>query len=185
MITLTCLQCGLEYKALSRLNGHSKPRRFCSWACASANRRGPNHPLYIDGRKKVGPYFRVLNHQHPNKDSISRVAEHRLVAECALGKPLPITAVVHHIDHDPENNDPSNLIICENESYHILLHARERRMQTAGGLDKKLCPRCLIVKSAADFPVSRYRWDGRAGICRICQAAANKQSKLKKLGILP
>jgi HNH endonuclease len=57
--------------------------------------------------------------------------EHILFAEKALGKPLPKGAVVHHMDRDGTNNNtksPWNLVICPNQGYHMLLHARARAL---------------------------------------------------------
>lgn len=50
---------------------------------------------------------------------------HRIRAENALGHPLPPTAVVHHPDKDPWNPD-ARLVICQDQSYHMLLHRRMR-----------------------------------------------------------
>lgn len=55
-----------------------------------------------------------------------RVYEHVLIAEKALGRKLPLDAVVHHIDLDPSNNDPNNLVICPDQAYHMELHMRMR-----------------------------------------------------------
>jgi len=52
--------------------------------------------------------------------------KHVLVAEKALGKSLPKGAVVHHVDLDKKNNKPSNLVICPDQAYHLLLHKRMR-----------------------------------------------------------
>lgn len=54
---------------------------------------------------------------------------HVLIAEKVLGRPLPQGAVVHHIDHDPRNNRNDNLVICESQSYHMILHRRETRLR--------------------------------------------------------
>jgi HNH endonuclease len=66
----------------------------------------------------------------------------RVVAEKALGKPLPKGAVVHHIDENPLNNTPTNLVICPNASYHRLLHYRMRALAACGSPDKKQCLFC-------------------------------------------
>lgn len=52
--------------------------------------------------------------------------EHVWIAEAALGRAMKFGEEVHHVDGNPANNDPSNLIICPSRSYHKLLHKRER-----------------------------------------------------------
>lgn len=64
------------------------------------------------------------------------------VAEKALGKSLPSGAEVHHVDEDPTNNEPSNLVICESRSYHILLHQRTDALKACGHADWKRCRIC-------------------------------------------
>jgi hypothetical protein len=54
---------------------------------------------------------------------------HILIAEKALGRRLPNGAVVHHVDEDKSNDSNRNLVICENQSYHLLLHARIRALR--------------------------------------------------------
>ena len=53
---------------------------------------------------------------------------HTLVAEQALGKPLPPDAVVHHVDEDRSNNAANNLVICPDRAYHAALHKRMRQL---------------------------------------------------------
>lgn len=69
---------------------------------------------------------------------------HVLIAEKALGKPLPKGAVVHHADGDKKNNTPSNLVICPNEEYHQLLHARMRAKKDCGNPNFRKC--CICKK---------------------------------------
>ena len=61
-----------------------------------------------------------------------RKLEHVRIAEAALGKPLPPKAEIHHVDGNKRNNDPTNLVICPNRAYHMLLHKRQRQMQAEG-----------------------------------------------------
>lgn len=70
---------------------------------------------------------------HPNSDHRGRVYEHVLVASKALGKAIPKGAVVHHVNGLRGDNRPENLVICENEAYHKLIHARMK----ARGMDTK------------------------------------------------
>lgn len=62
--------------------------------------------------------------------------EHVLVAERALGGPLPPGAVVHHMNEDKlDNFTPFNLILCPDQAYHMLLHKRMREWKVSHAQD--------------------------------------------------
>lgn len=67
---------------------------------------------------------------------------HVAVAELALRKPLPKGAVVHHVDGDPLNNWPYNLVICQDQAYHRLLHKRTNAYNACGHADWLKCKFC-------------------------------------------
>lgn len=52
------------------------------------------------------------------------VYEHRILAEKALGRPLPKGAVIHHMGSPDDNYGFCKLVICPNQEYHALLHRR-------------------------------------------------------------
>lgn len=96
--------------------------------------------------------------------------EHIKVAEKVLGKKLPKGAVVHHVDEDPTNNTPTNLVVCPSRAYHRLLHARLRIQNAGGHPDKdKVCGECRELKPKNQFYKDKNRWDGRTPECAACR----------------
>ncbi len=56
----------------------------------------------------------------PNGQSYAYL--HRVIAEKKIGRFLECNEIVHHIDRNPLNNDPSNLYVCKNAAEHRLIH---------------------------------------------------------------
>jgi hypothetical protein len=81
------------------------------------------------------------------------VLRHVLVAEKALGKPLPKGAQVHHVDYDRSNDSNENLVICQNVSYHKLLHRRTDALNACGNANWLRCSKCGKYSPASELRI--------------------------------
>ena len=98
---------------------------------------GPNNPAWKGGVtyfRKNGNYGRfAIKYARCPKEflGMSRkdgyVMEHRLIIARQLGRCLIRQEVVHHIDHNPENNAIGNLMLFESNQKHKLYEAQERQ----------------------------------------------------------
>lgn len=96
--------------------------------------------------------------------------EHSVIAERALGKPMPVKAEVHHVDGNKHNNAPSNLVICQDHAYHLLLHARTRIVRAGGNPNtERLCGSCRRLLPIEAFHPSRHLSLGTCNMCRACK----------------
>lgn len=108
---------GLVYDMLKRLG---VKMRSMSEAQINSKRSGHNHPNWKGGRSvNCQGYVTVPAKDHPNAMPNGRILEHRLVAEKKLGRLLESNEVVHHIDGNKENNDPSNLVVFTREKHNL------------------------------------------------------------------
>lgn len=71
-----------------------------------------------------------------------RVFDHVRIAEKALGKPLPPSAVVHHVNEIKTDNRNENLVICPDRAYHKLIHARTDAYNATGDANAHRCRHC-------------------------------------------
>lgn len=165
--------CGQPTKQSTR----SKPRRGIrrgDWLPFVAGHyvpaaRGEQHPSWRGGRSihdRATGYIRVYAPGHPESDSRGRAFEHRLIASDVLGKPLPAGACVHHVNGDPADNRPDNLVICQDADFHNLLHARARALDVCGNVNWLQCDFCREWDDPANMrPHSKSR---RKAVHRSC-----------------
>ncbi len=120
----------IAIKTRARL-GHVKgrPCRFIR----GHNSQVGNAPNWRGGKTKhQDGYVCVRMPNHARASNTGYVLAHVVIAEHALGHPLPSKAQVHHHNEVKSDNTGGNLVICENEAYHKLLHKRKRAYLATG-----------------------------------------------------
>lgn len=116
------------------------------------------------GCKVVTPFF--------YRGKYNYVREHVDIAERVLGKPLPDGACVHHINEDQHDNRNENLIICQDNAYHKLIHKRMEALKKCGNPNWKKCDYC----GEHDDPSNMYVYHGSGTKARHTECA-NKWRK--------
>lgn len=162
-----CAVQGCATAAVARGFCKAHLHKFYTYGDATAGRRRTDRGW---GNGHLSHGYRLLSDGKHDK-----VREHIVIAERALGRPLPPEAVVHHVDEDRANNAPSNLVICPDRAYHNLLHQRMRARDACGNPNWLRCCRCKTYDDPANLSVS----GGRA-YHRACNAEHVKKMKEKQ-----
>jgi hypothetical protein len=80
-------------------------------------------------------YILILTPSHPRAhkgDPGGYIYEHVLVAEKKLGRFLNLKERVHHIDGNPQNNSPKNLLVLSGDKEHAEIHNKRRKRNELG-----------------------------------------------------
>lgn len=86
---------------------------------------------------------------------------HRVIAERKLGRRLRKGEIVHHIDGDSLNNDPSNIAVLKNQAEHARLHRT----------GMKLPPKMICKNGHALSGDNVYLKSSGSRRCLICERA--------------
>lgn len=117
---------GKTVAEIGRILGRSSKavNKACKRLGIQMRRRGPpagaDHPGWRGGvtTDKAG-YVLRYRPEHPHCNSNGYIREHRLVMEQKLGRLLLPVEVVHHMDDDPSNNHPDNLVMFASNAEHL------------------------------------------------------------------
>ena len=111
--------------------------------------RGKRMPNWKGGRSVNGEGYILIRARRGSPQKF----EHRVIAEKALGKPLPEGAVVHHHGGETSENH-GNLVLCQDAAYHSFLHIRTRALHACGNANYRKCLYCKQHDDPANLKTS-------------------------------
>lgn len=105
-------------------------RGMCGMHAQRVRRYGDPDYITPEWQRRVNNRKAMLNRVTEVKPTTYRKLhgrhEHRVIAEQILGRPLNRNEIVHHIDGNKHNNNPSNLEVMT-QSEHIKMHLQEMK----------------------------------------------------------
>lgn len=168
MTTATC-ECGCGQPV----------RPSCHTRAKLGYTKGQPQRFVVGHSRRTG---KTVTNEYLKKQCGTRIRPtHVLIAEKALGHPLPVGAQVHHFDGNKQNNAPSNLVICPDRKYHALLHVRQRVLAAGGDPNtQRICTYCRRLVSIQDLIGNKIQVFNR---CRPCNRA-HLQAWRSKMALL-
>jgi hypothetical protein len=162
--TCSILGCGKKHRGRGWCSMHLS--RFVRHGDANAiTRRSPGTGSFNKGSIRI------------TKNGKSKGA-HVLVVEKVLGHELPQGSVVHHINRNPSDNRPENLVVCQDQAYHLLLHQRQRALEKCGNAEWRPCGLCGKHEAPENLSSLKPGSIHHAA----CHARYERERRLKKHG---
>jgi len=173
-------------KRTNRSDGAIKgfPQRFIR-GHSMGGKYGAENPNWKGGVfNRADGYAFVRSPTHAKATKTRRYFyEHILIAEKAIGRCLPDKAVVHHVNQIPSDNRNNNLVICQDNSYHRLIHRRMRAYSACGNASAVMCSHCRSwgIAGAGDMSSVIGLGNHRQSYHKSCEARRAKDRRLHKL----
>lgn len=106
----------------------------------------------------------------------NRRMAHREIVENILGFKLPKEAIVHHVDGNRMNNEPTNLVVCPSSAYHTLIHRRQDALEKTGNANFRACEKCTEYDDPKNMVLSKsgQRYYHPLGVCKSVRLSKNK-----------
>ncbi len=163
-----CLYCSHEFTFTTYPSAIARGRgRFCSHSCEAKYRTGPlasgwNGGKHKDSTGRLKVY--ALGHPDARLDGGSYIYEYRIIAAQTIGRPLTADEIVHHVNGDPTDNSPANLIVMT-PSEHSRLHADMKRTAKSTDAGDRICQTCGLAKPDEQMRPKRF-------LCKMCRNKA-------------
>lgn len=172
IVKLICDKCGTEFSRGKAENARRNRKNcFCSRKCWFDSLSRSEVPYFSEGRWCTTRNGKAV-----------RMAV--VVAEKALGRPLPKGCQVHHVNGDSSDDRNSNLVICPSASYHQFIHYRGKALRE--GYDNRISKRCQICREILAFsefsPSSRNGKKTLSNKCKKCCALYQRMRRENKKG---
>jgi hypothetical protein len=125
------------------------------------------------GQRRIGTYGYTLVFQptHHRANHRGFVFEHVLVVEAAMGKLLRRTAPVHHNNEVRTDNSRGNLVACNDNGYHRLLHMRMRSLDACGNANWRQCRYCKRFDDPKNLSIVPKNQNSTGAYHRPCHNA--------------
>lgn len=132
---------------LTNVNRKGEPYRFIKYH----HLVGANNPRWKGGKHNRKGYV------HERIGIREYKPEHIVMAENALGKPLPPSAEVHHHNGEKGDNSRCNLVVCQDRGYHFLLHQRSKAYKACGHASWRKCVFCKEYDDPTNLVISKSK----------------------------
>lgn len=137
--------------------------------------RGHNSRRKLVDFVRPDGYAMTFLPSHPRANNEGYVLAHVVVVERAVGRELPVSVVVHHVNQIRSDNRPSNLAVLAGHGEHAELHRRLRVLRAGGNpWTDRLCSVCKVPKVSTEF------YKACPYTCKDCQRKSTRDRSRAK-----